>query len=282
MTQIITSIDTLRDTLSEHRERGQTIGFVPTMGSLHAGHMDLIRACKDACDITVASIFVNPMQFGPNEDFDAYPRTLEADNDKLTAEGADYLFAPTVREMYPHGVNTQIDVPSLANILCGASRPGHFAGVATVVSKLFNIVQPHQAFFGRKDFQQLAVIRQMARDLLMPLSIVGVPTGRADDGLALSSRNAYLTDTERAQAPLLYQSLQSARQRILDGETDFAAIQRDATIALDAAGFRVDYFEVRCAHALSSAGLADTKLVILVAAYLGKARLIDNVELQKP
>ena len=282
MTEIVTSIQALRERLNSHRSRTQSIGFVPTMGSLHAGHMDLIRASKAACDITVASIFVNPMQFGPNEDFDAYPRTLDDDNAKLSAEGADYLFAPTVREMYPNGVNTQVDVPSLANILCGAARPGHFAGVATVVSKLFNIVQPDHAFFGRKDFQQLAVIRQMVQDLLMPLNIVGVPTGRADDGLALSSRNAYLTESERAVAPELFRCLTGARQRILDGATDFAAIQRDVTDALTGNGFRVDYVEVRCAHALSSAGLADRDLVILVAAYLGKARLIDNIELEKP
>lgn len=282
MTQIVTSIQALREQLNTHRSRNQSIGFVPTMGSLHAGHMDLIRASKAACDITVASIFVNPMQFGPNEDFDAYPRTLDDDNAKLSDEGADYLFAPTVREMYPNGVNTQVDVPSLANILCGAARPGHFAGVATVVSKLFNIVQPDHAFFGRKDFQQLAVIRQMVQDLLMPLNIVGVPTGRADDGLALSSRNAYLTESERAVAPALFRCLTGARQRILDGETDFAAIQRDVSQVLTDHGFRVDYVEVRCAHALSSAGLADRDLVILVAAYLGKARLIDNIELEKP
>ena len=164
MTQLITSIADLRETLRNHRQDGQRIGFVPTMGSLHAGHMDLMVACNEQTDVSVASIFVNPMQFGPNEDFDAYPRTLEDDRAKLSQAKVAYLFAPTVREMYPHGVNTQIDVPSLSNILCGATRPGHFTGVATVVSKLFNIVQPDKAFFGEKDFQQLGVIRQMVSD----------------------------------------------------------------------------------------------------------------------
>ena len=181
MTQVIHEIATLREALNEHRLNRQPIGFVPTMGNLHAGHMDLMRACVQRCDISVASIFVNPMQFGPNEDFDAYPRTLDADLAQLSAQGVDYLFAPTVREIYPDGVNTQIEVPSLSNILEGASRPGHFTGVATVVAKLFNIVQSDVAFFGRKDYQQLAVIRRMVSDLLLPVEIQGVPTGRDVD-----------------------------------------------------------------------------------------------------
>lgn len=282
MTQLITSIAQLREQLKHHRLQHKSIGFVPTMGSLHSGHMDLMRACHEQTDISVASIFVNPMQFGPNEDFDAYPRTLQSDQDKLTAERVDYLFAPTVREIYPNGVNTQIDVPSLSNILCGASRPGHFTGVATVVSKLFNIVQPDQAFFGQKDFQQLAVIRQMVEDLLMPVTVVGVPTGRAPDGLALSSRNQYLTDAERAIAPTLYATLQTAAKRLAQGDIDIADIQESASQALQDQGFKVDYFEVRCAKALTAAGAAHKDLVVLAAAYLGKARLIDNLQVQKP
>lgn len=282
MTQIFHEIAELREHLAAHRLAGRRIGFVPTMGNLHEGHMDLMRASKDQCDITVASIFVNPMQFGPNEDFDAYPRTLDEDLAKLDAQGVDYLFAPTVREMYPDGVNTQIEVPSLGNILDGASRPGHFTGVATVVAKLFNIVQSDIAFFGRKDYQQLAVIKRMVSDLLLPIQIQGVPTGRAEDGLALSSRNGYLTQTERQIAPIIYQTLQWAGQQIESGYLDYGQIERDAAERIQQAGLRVDYFEIRCAENLTAPGHSQKELVLLAAAYLGRARLIDNLEIRAP
>lgn len=282
MTQTFHDILSLRGALAEERARGASIGFVPTMGNLHAGHMDLMAASRDACDVTVASIFVNPMQFGPNEDFDAYPRTLDADLAKLQDAGVDYLFAPTVREMYPDGVNTQIEVPSLGNILDGASRPGHFTGVATVVAKLFNIVQSDVAFFGRKDFQQLAVIRRMVSDLLLPIEIQGVPTGRAEDGLALSSRNGYLTESERQSAPVIYQTLCWARGEIEKGNLDYGSIERHAAEQLSQHGLRVDYVEIRCAHNLTAPGHSQKDLVILAAAYLGQARLIDNIEVCAP
>lgn len=279
--KLVTDVSGLRSYLNRARSEGKSIGFVPTMGNLHAGHLDLVRASSAACDVTVVSIFVNPMQFGPNEDFDAYPRTLDADSEKLKDEAVDVLFAPTVREMYPSGVDTQISVPSLSNILCGASRPGHFTGVATVVAKLFNIVQPTQAFFGKKDFQQLAVIRQMVSDLVMPLTVVGVPTGRAEDGLALSSRNAYLTASERDVAPQLYRTLLKTREALEGGNLDLIALQNTALESLTQAGFRPDYFEIRCAENLTAPGV-NKHWVILAAAYLGKARLIDNLEVEIP
>ena len=282
MTQVIHEISRLRAQLATHRSQAQSIGFVPTMGNLHDGHMDLMRACKQGCDISVASIFVNPMQFGPNEDFDAYPRTLDADLAKLSEQRVDYLFAPTVREMYPDGVNTQIEVPSLGNILDGASRPGHFTGVATVVAKLFNIVQSDVAYFGRKDYQQLAVIKRMVSDLLLPIQIEGVPTGRAPDGLALSSRNGYLTDAERSIAPVIYQTLCWAAEQIRNGNLDYGMIEREAGKKITASGLKLDYIEIRCAQNLTAPGHSQKQLVILAAAYLGRARLIDNLELIAP
>ena len=282
MTQVIHEIATLREALNEHRLNRQSIGFVPTMGNLHAGHMDLMRACVQRCDISVASIFVNPMQFGPNEDFDAYPRTLDADLAQLSAQGVDYLFAPTVREIYPDGVNTQIEVPSLSNILEGASRPGHFTGVATVVAKLFNIVQSDVAFFGRKDYQQLAVIRRMVSDLLLPVEIQGVPTGRDADGLALSSRNSYLSQDERQTAPVIYQALRWAAEQITSGNLDYGQIERNGRERINQGGLKTDYFEIRCAQNLTAPGHSQKSLVILTAAQLGKARLIDNIEVTAP
>lgn len=282
MTTVFHSIQDLRTQLNQDRNAGRRIGFVPTMGNLHEGHMDLMRASKAGCDVTVASIFVNPMQFGPNEDFDAYPRTLDSDLAKLKTESVDYLFAPTVREMYPDGVNTQIEVPSLGNILEGASRPGHFTGVATVVAKLFNIVQSDIAYFGRKDYQQLAVIRRMVMDLLLPIQIQGVATGRAADGLALSSRNSYLSDSERQQAPAIYAALQWAGQQIRQGNLNYGMIEREAAAQIDNAGLKTDYFEIRCAQNLTAPGHSQRELVILTAAQLGKARLIDNLEVTAP
>ncbi len=275
----LTTINEIRAALAEERRGGRSISFVPTLGNLHDGHMALVRAGRKATDCVVVSIFVNPMQFGQNEDLDAYPRTLEQDHEKLINEGVKYLFAPTVREMYPHGVNTQITIPVLSSILCGASRPGHFSGVATICSKLFNIVQPDIAIFGEKDYQQLTIIRHMVNDLCIPVKILGVATGRAEDGLALSSRNQYLSDDERAAAPTLYAALTEARDKILAGERNYYAIEQAAIKRVDAAGFRADYFQVMSRDYLKNPTPVDLNLVIVTAAQLGKARLIDNVQI---
>ena len=274
-----TTIKTLREALAEERKQGHTISFVPTMGNLHAGHLALVEAAKKESDRVVASIFVNPMQFGANEDLDAYPRTLGNDSEKLTSVGTHYLFAPTAREMYPHGMSTQITIPVLSNILCGAIRPGHFRGVATICTKLFNIVQPDVAMFGEKDFQQLTIIRHMVDDLYVPTKILGVQTGRAEDGLALSSRNMYLTTDERKTAPALYRNLHEAKSKILAGDHDYFSIEKSALENLKEVGFRPDYFQVLNRDTLEAPSTADEKLIILTAAQLGKARLIDNCQL---
>lgn len=277
--QTYTTIKQIREVLAQQRQQGHTIGFVPTLGNLHEGHMALIRAARAAADCVVASVFVNPMQFAANEDLDAYPRTLEADKEKLVAEGADFLFAPTAREMYPEGVSTQITIPVLSNILCGASRPGHFTGVATICAKLFNIIQPNVSMFGEKDYQQLTIIRHMVNDLCIPVSIVGVQTGRAEDGLALSSRNTYLTSEERQKAPELYRSLITTKEAIKNGIRDYYQLEQTANKRLANAGFKPDYFHVLNRNSLETANSADRKLIILAAAQLGKARLIDNLQL---
>ncbi|MCF7980658.1 MAG: pantoate--beta-alanine ligase [Pseudomonadales bacterium] len=277
--QTYTTINQIREVLAQQRQQGHTIGFVPTLGNLHEGHMALIRAARAAADCVVASVFVNPMQFAANEDLDAYPRTLEADKEKLVAEGADFLFAPTAREMYPEGVSTQITIPVLSNILCGASRPGHFTGVATICAKLFNIIQPNVSMFGEKDYQQLTIIRHMVNDLCIPVSIVGVQTGRAEDGLALSSRNTYLTAEERQKAPEIYRSLITTKEAIKNGIRDYYQLEQAANKRLANAGFKPDYFHVLNRNSLETANSADRKLIILAAAQLGKARLIDNLQL---
>jgi pantoate--beta-alanine ligase len=271
----------LQRALREERARGNTIAFVPTMGNLHEGHLDLVRRARELCDTVVVSIFVNPMQFGPNEDLDAYPRTLTADKEKLFAEGVQHLFAPDVEEIYPEGMGAQtaITVPALSDTLCGASRPGHFTGVATVVSKLFNIVQPDVAVFGEKDFQQLSIIRKMVKDLCMPIDIVGVPTARDEDGLALSSRNGYLTPEERKKAPLLNQLLMECREAIACGFDNFRELEAHARLKLIQAGFEPDYFEIRDARTLDEVTENTEEVAILAAARLGKPRLIDNVRL---
>lgn len=275
----VTTIAEVREHVQAARSKKQRIGFVPTMGNLHAGHLALADAACAAADFVVASIFVNPMQFGPNEDLDAYPRTLEADQEGLTEHGVDLLFAPTVAEVYPDGMTlqTRVSVPGLGDILCGASRPGHFDGVATVVTKLFQIVQPDLAVFGRKDFQQLTLIRRMVRDLSMPVSILDVPTARAEDGLALSSRNHYLSVDERARAPALYRTLNAAAEQIKASDTDLTDASKQALTNLEDAGFRPDYFEIRQRHTLQEALAEDRELVILAAAWMGKTRLIDNL-----
>jgi pantoate--beta-alanine ligase len=251
------------------------------MGNLHSGHAALVTKAAQRADFVVASIFVNPLQFGANEDLDKYPRTLAADQQRLLDAGCHLLFAPTVEEMYPDGmaVQTRVSVPSLSEGLCGASRPGHFEGVATVVSKLFNMVQPDLAVFGEKDYQQLAVIRAMVRDLNMPIQIIGEPTVRAEDGLALSSRNGYLTPEQRSTAPVVYRTLKQIGEALGRGQADFAALLEQGKANLIAAGLRPDYLEVRHAVNLRPATFGDRDVVILVAAYLGNTRLIDNLYL---
>ncbi|WP_028302935.1 pantoate--beta-alanine ligase [Oceanospirillum maris] len=274
------SITELRATIAQRRlSEGGKVAFVPTMGNLHSGHIHLIHEAHKAGNIVVASIFVNPMQFGPNEDLESYPRTLQLDGEKLAEAGCHILFAPSANEIYPQGSDnhTQVCVPELGEELCGAARPGHFTGVTTVVSKLFNIVQPDVALFGQKDFQQLAIIRQMTQDLCLPIEIKGVPTVRGDSGLALSSRNGYLTDEERAKAPRLYQTLVEIRQSIESGESDFDKLCQQAKAQLAEYGFTPDYLSVRRQSDLKPAEAEDSTLVILAAAHLGKARLIDNI-----
>ncbi|NNJ19042.1 pantoate--beta-alanine ligase [Pseudomonas putida CSV86] len=271
----------LRAAVARARGEGKRIAFVPTMGNLHSGHSALVTKAAQRADFVVASIFVNPLQFGAGEDLDKYPRTLAADQEKLLEAGCNLLFAPTVDEMYPDGmaVQTRVSVPQLSEGLCGASRPGHFEGVATVVSKLFNMVQPDIAVFGQKDFQQLAVIRAMVRDLNMPIQIIGEPTVRAEDGLALSSRNGYLNAEQRAIAPVVYRTLSQLADGIRQGRRDFPALIAEGRQALIDAGLKPDYLEVRHAVDLRPALANDHDLVILVAAYLGPTRLIDNLHL---
>ena len=271
----------LQRALRDERAKGNRIAFVPTMGNLHEGHLDLVRRARELCDIVVVSIFVNPMQFGPNEDLDAYPRTLTADKEKLFAEGVQYLFAPEAGEIYPEGLEVQsaVSVPQLSDTLCGATRPGHFTGVATVVTKLFNIVQPDVAVFGEKDFQQLSIIRKMVVDLCLPIEIVGVPTTRDEDGLALSSRNGYLTAQEREKAPLLNQLLTECREAIACGFDNYRELEAHAKLKLIQAGFEPDYFEIRDARTLGEVSEQTEEVAILAAARLGKPRLIDNVRL---
>lgn len=275
------TIAELRTLVAAARGTDKRVGLVPTMGNLHSGHIALVTQVKEHCDFVVASIFVNPLQFGPQEDLETYPRTLAADQEKLAEAHCDVLFAPTAAEVYPNGPHTQtlVSVPGISEGLCGGSRPGHFAGVATVVNKLFNMVQPDVAIFGQKDFQQLAVIRAMVRDLNMPIEIVGAPTVRAQDGLALSSRNGYLTRQQRASAPALYRALQQIGTAIRNGERRFDSLIETNEAPLKAAGFRLDYLEIRQAGNLQPARKDDRNLVIMIAAYLGTTRLIDNLHL---
>jgi pantoate--beta-alanine ligase len=272
----------LRAQIADWRRQGR-VAFVPTMGNLHAGHLALIEEARRHADRVVSSVFVNPLQFGEGEDFEAYPRTLASDAAKLEQVDTDLLFAPPVEVIYPRppAEQTRVEVPGLSDLLCGASRPGHFVGVATIVCKLFNLVQPDVAVFGKKDYQQLMVIRRMVEDLDLPVEIVGLDTVREDDGLAMSSRNAYLSAEERRQAPLLHQTLRRVAERISAGETDLEALTRQAEQTLEAGGFRPDYFAVRRARDLRRALEQDRELVILAAAFLGRARLIDNLELKR-
>ncbi|KAA0010901.1 pantoate--beta-alanine ligase [Billgrantia pellis] len=275
-------ISVLRDTLGECRRRGRRIGLVPTMGNLHEGHLSLVEAARRHADVVVATVFVNPLQFGAGEDLDAYPRTLAEDQAKLEAAGCDLLFAPATRELYPRGLEqqTRVCVPEVSEGLCGGSRPGHFDGVSTVVSILFHLVQPDVACFGEKDYQQLAVIRKLVADLHFPIEIVGVPIVRAADGLALSSRNGYLDDNERATAPELQRTLAALREALQAGEPVEATL--DAGLArLRQAGFVPDYLELRAAD-LGPVTASTREAVLLTAARLGTTRLIDNLTLTLP
>ncbi|MHB0774666.1 pantoate--beta-alanine ligase [Halomonas sp. WWR20] len=276
-------INELRQVLNDYRRSGQRIALVPTMGNLHEGHLALVAAARQHADITVASIFVNPMQFGPGEDLDAYPRTLDEDRRKLNEAGCDLLFTPAATDLYPRGLElqTSVHVPEVSAGLCGASRPGHFEGVATVVTLLFNLVQPDVACFGEKDYQQLAVIRKLVDDLHFPIEIVGVPIARAEDGLALSSRNGYLSETERARAPALYRTLQEMRASLEGGAAPDQAI-RTALAQLSEHGFKPDYLELRRAHDLKPVDSATVEAIILAAAHLGPARLLDNLTVTLP
>ncbi|HDS1209646.1 pantoate--beta-alanine ligase [Shewanella algae] len=275
-------IDEIRARVREWRQKGETVAFVPTMGNLHQGHVSLILEAARRADHVVASIFVNPLQFGKNEDLDAYPRTLGADQQKLTEAGCELLFTPTPELIYPKGLDAQtfVEVPGISDELCGASRPGHFRGVATIVCKLFNIVQPDIALFGRKDYQQLLVIKTMVSDLSLPIEVIGVETVREDSGLALSSRNGYLTEAEKALAPKLKASMDKLAEAIVLGQDIDQAIS-NAKELLRAAGLEPDYLEVREASSLKPVSSDDKSLVILAAAYLGKARLIDNMTLSR-
>ncbi|WP_326518646.1 pantoate--beta-alanine ligase [Acinetobacter sp. CAAS 2-6] len=274
-----TTIQGLIASLNPARTARKIIGFVPTMGNLHEGHLNLVREARKICDVVVVSIFVNPIQFGPNEDFANYPRTLEQDSQLLADVGCDIIFAPSVEQMYGNQPRlTNISVSGITDDLCGQSRPGHFDGVAVVVTKLFNIVQPKFAFFGQKDYQQLAVIRQLVRDLNLPLEVIGVPIARAEDGLALSSRNGYLTTEQRQIAPTIYQSLKNAQQQLQQG-TALAEVLETIKQQLTEAGFVVDYVEARTPD-LKPIDDFNQDLVLFVAAKLGTTRLIDNLQVK--
>ncbi|PRD26149.1 UNVERIFIED_CONTAM: panC [Trichonephila clavipes] len=272
-----TTIQGLTASLAPARNAKKMIGFVPTMGNLHEGHLTLVRAAKKICDIVVVSIFVNPIQFGAGEDFDSYPRTLEQDSRLLADVGCDIIFAPSVEQMYGSQPRlTNISVGQITDDLCGKSRPGHFDGVAVVVTKLFNIVQPDYAFFGQKDYQQLAVIRQFVQDLNIPLEVIGVPIVRAEDGLALSSRNGYLSAEQREIAPTIYRLLKQAEQSLQEGKA-LSEVLANISAQLTQAGFVVDYVEARQPN-LQPVEQFDRNLVLFVAAKLGSTRLIDNLE----
>jgi pantoate--beta-alanine ligase len=281
--ELIEDLTTLRRRVRAWRQAGDQVALVPTMGNLHRGHLRLVEEARAYAQRTVVSIFVNPMQFGPQEDFAAYPRTQARDRELLEAAGTDLLFAPSLTTVYPRPPEqqTRVEVPGLSDILCGASRPGHFVGVATVVCKLFNMVQPDLAVFGEKDFQQLLVIRRMTEDLCLPVSILGVPTVREADGLALSSRNSYLRPEERARAPAVRRALERAADGLRAG-LGVSEVEQRAAQDLRDAGLAPDYVSIRLAADLAAPGPTDTDLVVLAAAWLGKTRLIDNLRVSRP
>ncbi|MEW5710227.1 MAG: pantoate--beta-alanine ligase [Pseudomonadota bacterium] len=276
--ELVSRIATLRQRLTGHRQ----VAFVPTMGNLHEGHLALVRLAGSHGRPVVVSIFVNPLQFGPREDFATYPRTLEEDCEKLRELDVDVVFAPDMEEMYPVPQTFVVELPRLGQILEGEFRPGFFRGVATVVLKLFNIVQPRWAVFGKKDYQQLLVVREMVRQFNLPIEIVAGETVRAPDGLALSSRNGYLSSAERAEAPRLYATLREIARAIEGGARDFRALEREARDRLDKAGWQVDYVALHQKASLEPARQGDRELVALAAARLGGTRLIDNLEITVP
>jgi pantoate--beta-alanine ligase len=280
--QTFADIAELREQIAQLKREQRRIAFVPTMGNLHEGHLTLMRKARENADVVVASIFVNPMQFERADDLNNYPRTLDDDLSKLTAEGVDLVFTPTPEVVYPQGLDKQtfVEVPGISHMLEGASRPGHFRGVATIVAKLFNIVQPDVACFGEKDYQQLALIRQMVSDLAMNIEIIGVPTVREMDGLAMSSRNGYLTMDERQRAPVLAKTMRWMNSAIRGGRDDYPSIVEDASDQLRAAGLQPDEIFIRDAHSLQALNESSTHAVILMSAFLGKARLIDNQVLE--
>ena len=263
--------------------RGGNVALVPTMGSLHDGHLALVQAARQQADRVVVSIFVNPLQFGADEDFESYPRTPERDAELLESHGVDLLFSPSVGLMYPKSCEeqTRVEVPGISGLLCGLARPLHFVGVATVVCKLFNMVQPDLAFFGKKDLQQLMVIRHMVEDLEMPIRIVGVDTQRESDGLAMSSRNAYLTAEQRSLAPILYRVLTGLAANLRSGSADYAGLQSQAVRELNESGFCTEYIAIRRAMDLLEPAADERELVVFAAAHLGTARLIDNIEVTR-
>jgi pantoate--beta-alanine ligase len=280
--QSITEIKSLRSQIRAWRQAGLSVALVPTMGNLHRGHFSLVEKAKTLADKVVVSIFVNPMQFGANEDLDNYPRTLDADKQGLADLETDILFIPSVETIYPNGLGAQsfVDVPGISMGYCGGSRPGHFKGVATVVTKLFNLVQPDYACFGEKDFQQLQVVKTMATDLSIPVEIIGVPTMREVSGLAMSSRNGYLSADEKHTAPALFNTLKHCAQQLKSGNKDFATLENEAKSALENAGLKPDYFSIAQRDTLKAATLEDTRFVILAAAFLGSVRLIDNLQVE--
>ncbi len=280
--QTISDISSLREQITLLKRDGRTIAFVPTMGNLHEGHLTLVRKAKEYADVVVVSIFVNPMQFERADDLNNYPRTLDKDLSKLNGEGVELVFTPAPEVMYPEGLDKQtfVEVPKLSHMLEGVSRPGHFRGVATIVTKLFNIVRPDFACFGEKDFQQLAVIKQMTEDLCLGTEIIGVQTVRELDGLAMSSRNALLTMDERQRAPVLARTMRWISSQIRGGRNDYDSVIEDAEDQLRAAGLRPDEIFIRDAKSLLIIGEETSQAVILISAFLGKARLIDNQVLE--
>ena len=280
----VRDIPTLREIVSGWRQDGETIALVPTMGSLHRGHLSLVSVAQEHAERVVVSVFVNPTQFGPDEDFDAYPRTLENDRRRLSRAAVDLMFAPGDDEMYPFGGDhvTSVSVPEISAMLCGNDRPGHFVGVTSVVCRLFNIVQPDFAVFGQKDYQQLVIIRRMVADLHLPVKILAGQTQREKDGLALSSRNRYLTDIQRKSASIIRAAISQCCERLLGGESNYATLESDGLKRLEGVGFSPDYFVVRKAGDLSPPDADSRYLVVMAAARLGSARLIDNDLVELP
>jgi pantoate--beta-alanine ligase len=276
----IRDISALRDAVAGWRQDGESVALVPTMGNLHRGHMSLIALAHEHAERVVVSLFVNPAQFGPGEDFDGYPRSLDLDRRRLSRAGVDVLFAPDSAAIYPFGEvsMTRVSVPELSGILCGAARPGHFDGVTSVVCRLFNLIQPDVAVFGQKDYQQLVIVRRMVADLHIPVQVIAGQTRREKDGLALSSRNQYLSEAERQRAPELHRALHRCGQLLADGARDFERLETEGRRALQGAGFEPDYFAIRRAWDLGSPEEANSRrLVVMAAGTLGRARLIDNL-----